>query len=76
MDETTIAQLRPFWSEIFTDGTVTLRDGTQRPDHWAEDELGYSPWDPAASPFHQAWRAWQDTLPDFPEEWKVQLSDD
>ena len=75
MDETTIAQLRPFWSEIFADGTVTLPEGTPRPGHWAEEELDWS-LNPADSPFHQAWRAWQDTLPDFPEEWKVQLPDD
>ena len=75
-DATTMAKLRPFWLGIFADGTFTLRDGTQRPDHWAEDELEHRSWNPANSPFHQAWRAWQDTLPGFPEEWKVQLPDD
>ena len=55
----TIAQLRPFWRDIFADGTVDLPEGTDRPPHWddAELEAGLTFTDPT-SPFANAWRDW------------------
>jgi uncharacterized protein YjbI with pentapeptide repeats len=64
VDDTTIAQLRPFWTVVFADGT--LRDHVTEADwpaHWPREELDYEPWNEENSPFHIAWRAWQATLP-------------
>jgi hypothetical protein len=49
--------LRPFWHEIFADGT--LRQGfpadADWPAHWPEDEL-------RLRDFNDAWRTWAATL--------------
>ncbi|MEO1307796.1 MAG: pentapeptide repeat-containing protein, partial [Pseudomonadota bacterium] len=48
---------------LFSDGSLRrLRDNK----NWKEEFLDYRE-------FVAEWRAWQNTLPDFPEEWKVQL---
>ena len=68
VDDTTLAQLQPFLPEMFADGSITLPEGTPRPDHWVSEDSRISDID-----FDRAWRAWQDTLSDFPDAWKVQL---
>jgi uncharacterized protein YjbI with pentapeptide repeats len=50
VDKTTIEKLRPFWSDIFADGTVVVPEG-ERPAHWPTEKLVYTPWDPKHSPF-------------------------
>lgn len=54
MGQTVISQLRPFWHDVFADGTVHLPDGEERPAHWETEEL---------NDFRDRWRAWQATLP-------------
>lgn len=56
VDDTTVAQLRPFWADIFADGGTQLPDGETRPAHWEDEELDFSD-------FGDKWRAWQATLP-------------
>ena len=63
VDETTIAQLRPFWDVIFADGSVPVApDDPDRPAHWPTEELN---WD-----FLKKWHAWQATLPRFRPPWR------
>lgn len=58
VDDTTIGLLRPFWHDIFTDGTVDVRPET-RPTHWRDEELEASVFLPdPTSPFATAWRDW------------------
>lgn len=58
VDDTTIGLLRPFWHDIFTDGTVDVRPET-RPTHWRDEELEASVFLPdSTSPFATAWRDW------------------
>ena len=73
VDDTTMEKLRPFWPDIFTDGTVDVGPET-RPKHWRDEELeaGFHSTD-ATSPFATAWRDWVATAhpdvtiaPDWP----------
>jgi uncharacterized protein YjbI with pentapeptide repeats len=57
VDETTIEKLRPFWSDIFADGTVVVPEG-ERPAHWPTEELKYSPWNPEDSLIHIEYYKW------------------
>jgi uncharacterized protein YjbI with pentapeptide repeats len=57
VDETTIEKLRPFWSDIFADGTVVVPE-SERPAHWPTEELEYSPWNPEAPPFGIEYYKW------------------
>jgi uncharacterized protein YjbI with pentapeptide repeats len=57
VDKTTIEQLRPFWSDIFADGTVVVPEG-ERPAHWPTVELEYSPWDPEHSLIDIEYHKW------------------
>jgi uncharacterized protein YjbI with pentapeptide repeats len=61
VDDTTLTKLRPFWGDIFADGTAQT-ETADRPDHWDDAELADYLFDPANSPFRQAWRAWAATL--------------
>lgn len=63
MDDTTIAQLRDFWGDIFADGSVQLPKGEERPTQWEEQELDFDD-------FQSRWHAWQETLPDFDPSWR------
>ncbi|MBM7066686.1 pentapeptide repeat-containing protein [Actibacterium sp. 188UL27-1] len=72
-DEKLVVKLKKHLNQIFADGC--LRDTIEEeaahmrdhiPSHWEYGEL--QPRD-----FRRAWREWQDTLPDFPDEWKVRL---
>ncbi|MDJ0822574.1 MAG: pentapeptide repeat-containing protein [Paracoccaceae bacterium] len=53
-DQTSIAQLKPFWADVFADGTVQVPEG-ERPAHWVAEEL-------EESQFKKAWRAWQRSI--------------
>jgi uncharacterized protein YjbI with pentapeptide repeats len=65
VDEATIELLRPFWSDIFADGTVVVPKG-ERPAHWPTDDLEYHPWGPGDFPFHIEWRKWLSNPDSFP----------
>lgn len=57
VDPITLKQMKPHWQDIFADGSVQLPVGETRPGHWVDEVLeGYT--------FHEAWRAWQATLPE------------
>ncbi|MGI3184348.1 pentapeptide repeat-containing protein [Nioella aestuarii] len=62
VNETTIAQLRDHWGDIFADGKVQVPERA-RPEHWADDELSWSY-------FRSRWHAWQETLLDFDPSWR------
>lgn len=58
VDDTTIGLLRPFWHDIFTDGTVDV-ESEKRPTHWRDEVLEASVFLPdPTSPFATAWRDW------------------
>ena len=53
VDETTIERLRPFWAEIFADGSVPVPlDDPARPAHWPRQKLDLET-------FRDEWRKWQ-----------------
>ncbi|MFW2542598.1 pentapeptide repeat-containing protein [Primorskyibacter sp. 2E107] len=65
VDSTTITQLKPFWQDVFADGSVILPDGEVRPDHWKAEKF-----DIVSDDFETAWRAWQRSIgfdPDKPD---------
>jgi uncharacterized protein YjbI with pentapeptide repeats len=55
---TTIEKLRPFWTDIFADGTVVIVPDGERPAHWPTEELVYSPWNPEDSLIHIEYYKW------------------
>jgi uncharacterized protein YjbI with pentapeptide repeats len=57
VDKTTIEKLRPFWSDIFADGTVVVPEG-ERPAHWPTEELVYILWFPEDTPFGIEYHKW------------------
>ena len=62
VDDLTAKQLRPFWPDIFADGSVEIRE-EERPAHWAHEKL-------RSKEFNEAWRAWQRSIgmdPDDPQ---------
>jgi uncharacterized protein YjbI with pentapeptide repeats len=65
VDETTIEKLRPFWTDIFADGTVVMPEG-ERPAHWPTEKLKYSPWDPEHSTFDIEYHKWLSNPASFP----------
>ena len=65
VDETTMAQLKSVWEDIFADGSVSISSG-DRPDHWPTFVM-------ERNQFHTEWRKWQAdpegyTPPDPPED--------
>jgi uncharacterized protein YjbI with pentapeptide repeats len=67
VDARTTAQLQPFWSVIFADGTLREHlEDENWPGHWRPKKLSHWAWDPTSSPFHIAWREWLATLPAEP----------
>lgn len=59
----TLEQLRPFWSDVFSDGTVQLPANESRPNHWKDNELDLAD-------FLELLRAWLSSLPDFDPSWR------
>ncbi|MGR3504205.1 pentapeptide repeat-containing protein [Pseudaestuariivita sp.] len=54
VDEETVEVLRPFWQDIFADGSVQLNNGA-RPSHWATKKLG-------DKDFFKQWHTWQRSI--------------
>jgi len=59
----TLEQLRPFWSDVFSDGTIQLPATEPRPSHWEDEELDLAD-------FLDLLRAWLSSLPDFAPTWR------
>ena len=52
VNETTIAQLRPVWGQVFADGSVPVPlDDPDRPAHWPRQKLGLRE-------FNEEWHRW------------------
>lgn len=57
VDSTSLEHLKPFWWDVFADGSAQLPEGETRPDHWVDEKLKWVE-------FEKRWKAWQATLPE------------